>query len=97
MQKEWKQKIPRKLFVHFDYDNKKEWHKKSWVDKVTEFAGEFKKLWKAEGTQIYSTMSETKAAFAKRTKRSLKKNYFTVTWKTIDTSTFTNWLNSLQH
>ena len=30
----------------------------------TEFAGEFTKLCKAEGIQIYSTMSETKAAFA---------------------------------
>ena len=35
--------------------------KKVWLDKGTEFAGEFKKLWKAEGIQIYSTMSETKA------------------------------------
>ena len=41
------------------------------VDKGTEFAREFKKLCKAEGIQIYSTMSETKAAFAERTKRSL--------------------------
>ena len=30
--------------------------KKIWVDKGTEFAGEFKKLCKAEGIQIYSTM-----------------------------------------
>ena len=59
------------------------------VDKGTEFAGEFKKLCKAEGIQIYSTMSETKAAFAERTIRSLK-IYFTITWKTMDTSTFTN-------
>ena len=44
---------------------------KIWVDKGTEFAGEFKKLCKAEGVQIYSTMSETKAAFAERTIRSL--------------------------
>ena len=43
-----------------------------WVDKRTEFAGEFKKLCKAEGIQIYSTMSETKSAFAERTIRSLK-------------------------
>ena len=43
-----------------------------WVDKAKEFAGEFKKLCKAEGKQIYSTMNETKAAFAERTKRSLK-------------------------
>ena len=46
--------------------------KKNWVDKGTEFAAEFKKLCKAEGIQIYSTMSETKAAFAERTIRSLK-------------------------
>ena len=38
----------------------------------TEFAGEFKKLCKAEGIQFYSTLSETKAAFAERTIRSLK-------------------------
>ena len=46
--------------------------KKIWVDKRTEFAGEFKKVCKAEGIQIYSTMSETKAAFAERTIQSLK-------------------------
>ena len=46
--------------------------KKIWVDKGTEFAGEFKKLCKAEGIQIYSTMCETKAAFVERTIRSLK-------------------------
>ena len=41
-------------------------------DKETEFAGEFEKLCKAEGIQIYSTMSETKASFAEHTIRSLK-------------------------
>ena len=46
--------------------------KKNWVDKGTEFAGAFKKLCTAEGIQVYSTMSETKAAFAERTIRSLK-------------------------
>ena len=46
--------------------------KEIWVDKGTEFAGEFKKLCKAEGIQIYSTMIETKAAFAVRIIRSLK-------------------------
>ena len=51
---------------------KKNRPKKIWVDKGTEFAGEFKKLFKAEGIQTYSTMSETKAAFAERPKRSLK-------------------------
>ena len=56
----------------FEYDYKKNRSKKTWVDKGTEFAGEFKKLCKAEGIQIYSKMSETKAAFAERTIRSLK-------------------------
>ena len=51
---------------------KKNCPKKIWVDKRTEVAGEFKKLCKAEVIQIYSTMSETKAAFAERTIRSLK-------------------------
>ena len=46
--------------------------KNIWVDKGTEFAGEFKKLCKAEGIQICSTTSETKAAFAERTIRTLK-------------------------
>ena len=50
---------------------KKNRPRKVWVDKGTEFAGEFKKLCKAEGIQIYSTMSETKAALAERIKRSL--------------------------
>ena len=46
--------------------------KKIWDDKGTEFAGAFKKFCTAEGIQVYSTMSETKAAFAERTIRSLK-------------------------
>ena len=46
--------------------------KKIWVVKGTEFAGAFKKFCAAEGIQVYSTMSETKAAFAERTIRSLK-------------------------
>ena len=46
--------------------------KKIWVDKGTEFAGAFKKFCSAEGIQVYSTMSETKAAFPERTMRSLK-------------------------
>ena len=46
--------------------------KKIWVDKGTEIAGAFKKFCAAEGIQNCSTMSETKAAFAERTIRSLK-------------------------
>ena len=38
--------------------------KKVWVDNRTEFSGAFKKFCTAEGIQVYSTMSETKAAFA---------------------------------
>ena len=47
--------------------------KKIWVEKGTEFAGVFKKFCAAEGIQVYSTMSETKTAFAERTIRSFKK------------------------
>ena len=46
--------------------------RKIWVDEGTEFAGAFKKFCTAEGIQLYSTKSETKAAFAERTIRSLK-------------------------
>ena len=46
--------------------------KKIWVDKGTEFAGAFKKFCAAEGIQVYSTMSETKAVFAERPIRSMK-------------------------
>ena len=46
--------------------------KKILVEKGIEFAGAFKKFCSAEGIQVYSTMSETKAAFAERTIRSLK-------------------------
>ena len=62
-------------------------------DKGTDFAGEPNKLWKAEGIQFYSAMSETKAAFAERTLRPLIKN-FTVKWKIMITSLYTNCLNS---
>ena len=66
--------------------------KKIWVDKGTEFAGAFKKFCSAEGIHVHSTMSETKAAFAERTMRSLK-IIFSVTWKILGTSIYTNYLN----
>ena len=50
--------------------------KKIWVDKGTEFGGAFKKFCTAEGIQVYSTMSETKASFAERTIQSLKNFVF---------------------
>ena len=43
-----------------------------WIDKGTEFPGAFKKFCAAEGIHVYSTMSETKAAFAERTELPLK-------------------------
>ena len=46
------------------------------VDKGTEFAGQFKKLCKSEGIQIYSSMSATKATFPESTIRSLKKIHY---------------------
>ena len=55
---------------------KKNRPKKIWVDKWTEFAGAFKRFCAAEGIQVYSTMSETKAAFAERTIRSLKNIFY---------------------
>ena len=51
---------------------KKNRPKKIWVDRWAEFAGAFKKICVAEGIHVYSTMSETKAAFAEQTIRSLK-------------------------
>ena len=51
---------------------KKNRPKKNWKDKGTEFAREFKKSLQRRRNEIYSTMSETKAAFAQPTIRSLK-------------------------
>ena len=60
----------------FTMITKKNQPKNIWVDKGTEIAGEFKKLCKAEGIQIYSTMNETKSAFAEHTIRSLKNIFY---------------------
>ena len=70
--KEKKRKVPQKRFVQLWLSLQKNRPKKNWVDKGTEFAGESEELCKAEGIQLYSTMSEIKAAFAERTIRSLK-------------------------
>ena len=45
---------------------------KAWVDKGTEFKGEFKKLCDRRRIHLYSTQSEKKSAFAERNIRSLK-------------------------
>ena len=51
---------------------KKKKPEKVWVDKGTEFKGEFKKLCDKKNIHIYSTHSEKKSAFAERNIRSLK-------------------------
>ena len=64
--------------------------KKIWVDKETEFAGAFKKFYGADEIQVYSTLSETKAAFAERTIRSMKNiicRYMEVFWLQMYTQT----------
>ena len=71
MQNEWK-KAPKETFrvLWLWLQKKKDPKNLGWQG--TNFAGEFKKLCKAERKQIYSTMSETKAAFAERTIQSRK-------------------------
>ena len=51
---------------------KKNLPKKNWFDKGTECAGEHENICNAQGFQIYSTMSETKVAFAEHSIRSIK-------------------------
>ena len=50
----------------------KNFRKKIWVDKGTEFVGKFKKLCNAQGKQIYSVMNDNKAAFVETTIRAYK-------------------------
>ena len=45
---------------------------KIWVDKGREFAGEFSQFCRKNDIELYSTLSETKSAFAERNIRSLK-------------------------
>ena len=52
--------------------SKKNTPDKLWVDKGTEYGGTFKKFCKENSIEVYSTMSETKAAFAERAIQSLK-------------------------
>ena len=46
--------------------------KKHWVDKGTEYGGIYKTFCEEKDIEVYSTMSETKAAFADRAIQSLK-------------------------
>ena len=56
--------------------SKKNWPKSIGVDKGTEFVGAFHKFCATERIQVNSAMSETKAAFAERTIRSLKNVFY---------------------
>ena len=47
-------------------------HKKLWVDKGREYGEIFKKTLQGKNLEDYSSMSETKAAFAERAIQSLK-------------------------
>ena len=55
---------------------KKNRPEKNWVDTGKELAGDFKNYTKLKEYKIYSTMSETKAAFAEHTIRSLKNKLY---------------------
>ena len=59
-------KLPEKWFL------KKNTPEKLWVDIGTEYEGTFEKFCEEKDTEIYSTMSETKAAFAERAIQFLK-------------------------
>ena len=72
--------------MNYDYE-KESTQEACW----TEFAGEFKKNCIARGINFYFTTGETKAAFAERTKQSIKKFFLPVTWKTLGTSTSTSY------
>ena len=87
-----KTKDPKETVKAFSQMITKKIDQKNWVDQGTEFAGELKKLCSAEGIEFYFTMSETKAAFAERTTRSLG-NIFIATWRIMDTIFFTKYLN----
>ena len=54
----------------------KPWIQENLGRQGTELTAEFEKLCEADGIQIYSTMSETKAAVAERTIQSLKSILF---------------------
>ena len=51
---------------------RKMFSEKFWGDKGTNYEGTFKKCCKEKDIEVYSTISETKAAFAERAVQSLK-------------------------
>ena len=74
---------------------KKNRPKKTWVDKGTEFAAEFKKIAKLKENKV--TLQRVRPRLhLLNVEYNPWKTYFIVTCKTI-TSTITTWLISLQH
>ena len=66
---------------------------KIWVDKGNEVAGAFKKFCTTEGIQVYSTMSVRLRLLLLNVQYDHWKIFFTVTWKILGTSIYTNDLN----
>ena len=92
-----KQKIQRNGSSIFAYGYKKECPEKLWVEKGTKFAGEPKKTMQSwrNVNSLYNQWYKGCICWTYNTIP--EKIYFTITWKTMDTSTFTNWLISLPH
>ena len=69
--------------------------KRFWVDKGLEFAGELKKLWESwrKTILLYNGCNQGCICWTYNT---MPEKVFTVTWKIMDTSIFSNWLKSLQ-
>ena len=59
--------MPRTLYI-----SRKNTPEYLWVDKGTEYGRTFNKFCKEKNIEVYSTMSETKAAFAEKAIQSLK-------------------------
>ena len=73
MQKEWKHRNPGN-WVFSNMNTKRNQPMIIWFDESTQLGEDFENLCTAEEMEIYSYLSETKAAFAECTKRSLTKN-----------------------
>ena len=63
-----------------------------WVDQGTEFGGEFKKMCNEKRIHIYHTHSDTKAAFAERAIRSLKR----ILYRYMEENNTYSYINQLQ-
>ena len=68
-----KNKVCQKHFTSFNKKfSQKNTPERLWVDKGTKYGGVFKKICEKKDIEVYSTTSETKAAFAERAIQSVK-------------------------